>query len=129
MSMALVNRVDKRVKMDKSGIVRYQLLTHCFLNGIQISDSDLKCLTELGLTGERELTEFCMYVAERNIFKTPQSARNAITKAEKKRLLVKIGKNRKTIRLNDDIKVQTEGTVLLDYKFVSVESEEVQANS
>ena len=129
MSMALVNRVDKRVRMDKQGIVKYQLLTHCFLNGIQISDSDLECLTALGIAGERELTEFCSYVAEQNIFKTPQSARNAITKAEKKRLLVKIGKNRKTIRLNDDIKLQTEGTVLLDYKFVSVESQEIQGDN
>jgi hypothetical protein len=127
--MALVNRVDKRVRMDKQGIVKYQLLTHCFLNGIQISDSDLECLTALGIAGERELTEFCSYVAEQNIFKTPQSARNAITKAEKKRLLVKIGKNRKTIRLNDDIKLQTEGTVLLDYKFVSVESQEIQGDN
>ena len=129
MSMTLVNRVDKRVRMDKQGIVKYQLLTHCFLNGIQISDSDLECLTALGIAGERELTEFCSYVAEQNIFKTPQSARNAITKAEKKMLLVKIGKNRKTIRLNDDIKLQTEGTVLLDYKFVSVESQEIQGDN
>ena len=127
--MALVNRVDKRVRMDKQGIVKYQLLTHCFLNGIQISDSDLECLTALGIAGERELTELCSYVAEQNIFKTPQSASNAITKAEKKRLLVKIGKNRKTIRLNDDIKLQTEGTVLLDYKFVRVESQEIQGDN
>lgn len=120
--MALVNKVDKRVRMDKRDIVRYQILTYCFLNNIQISDSDLNCLAELGLIGERELTEFCNHVAEQNIFKTPQSARNAITKAEKKRLLIKIGRNRKTIKLNEEIKIQVSGTVLLDFKFVCVES-------
>lgn len=125
----LVNKVDKRVKLDKREVVKYQILTYCFLNGVQVSDSDLNCLTELGLLGEDELTSFCSKVAEKNIFKSPQSARNAITKAEKKNLLVKNGKNRKTIKLNDVLNVQVNGTVLLDFKFVSVEAKEVQRNT
>jgi len=125
----LVNKVDKRVKLDKREVVKYQILTYCFLNGVQVSESDLNCLTELGLLGEDELTSFCSKVAEKNIFKSPQSARNAITKAEKKNLLVKNGKNRKTIKLNDILNVQVNGTVLLDFKFVSVEAKEVQRNT
>lgn len=125
----LVNKVDKRVKLDKRDVVRYQILTHCFLNGIQISDSDLNCLTELGLLEQDELTSFCNKVAEMKIFKTPQSARNAINKAEKKSLLTKKGKSRKTISLNQDLNVQVNGTVLLDFKFVAVEAEEVQGSS
>ena len=96
---------------------------------MQVSESDLNCLTELGLLGEDELTSFCSKVAEKNIFKSPQSARNAITKAEKKNLLIKNGKNRKTIKLNDVLNVQVNGTVLLDFKFVSVEAQEVQRNT
>lgn len=125
----LVNKVDKRVKLDKREVVKYQILTYCFLNGVQVSESDLNCLTELGLLGEDELTSFCSKVAEKNIFKSPQSARNAITKAEKKNLLVKNGKNRKTIKLNDVLNVQVNGTVLLDFKFVSVEAKEIQRNT
>lgn len=125
----LVNKVDKRVKLDKREVVKYQILTYCFLNGVQVSESDLNCLTELGLLGEDELTSFCSKVAEKNIFKSPQSARNAITKAEKKNLLIKNGKNRKTIKLNDVLNVQVNGTVLLDFKFVSVEAQEVQRNT
>ena len=125
----LVNKVDKRVKLDKREVVKYQILTYCFLNGVQVSESDLNCLTELGLLGEDELTSFCSKVAEKNIFKSPQSARNAITKAEKKNLLVKNGKNRKTIKLNDVLNVQVNGTVLLDFKFVSVEAKGVQRNT
>lgn len=125
----LVNKVDKRVKLDKREVVKYQILTYCFLNNVQISESDLNCLTELGLLGEDELTSFCSKVANKNIFKSSQSARNAITKAEKKNLLVKNGKNRKTIKLNDLLNVQVNGTVLLDFKFVSVEAQEVQRNT
>ena len=117
----LVNKVDKRVKLDKKQVVRYQIMTHCFLNGIQVSESDLNCLTELGLREQDELTSFCNTVAEKKIFKTPQSARNAINKAEKKNLLTKEGKSRKTIRLNESLNIQVNGTVLLDFKFVSVD--------
>lgn len=125
----IVNKVDKRVKLDKREVVKYQILTYCFLNGVQISESDLNCLTELGLLGEDELTSFCVKVAEKNIFKSPQSARNAITKAEKKNLLVKNGKNRKTIKLNDVLNVQVKGTVMLDFKFVAIEAEKVQTDT
>ena len=125
----LVNKVDKRVKLDKRDVVKYQILTHCFLNNIQVSESDLRCLTELGLSEQEELTSFCNRVAELKIFKTPQSARNAINKAEKKKLLVKQGKGRKTIRLNDSLNIQVNGTVLLDFKFVAVEAEKVQGDN
>lgn len=125
----LVNKVDKRVKLDKRDVVRYQIMTYCFLNGIQVSDSDLNCLTELGLLEQEELTSFCNQVAEKKIFKTPQSARNAINKAEKKNLLTKEGKGRKTIRLNEALNVQVAGTVLLDFKFVSIETEKVSEDN
>ena len=125
----LVNKVDKRVKLDKRDVVKYQILTHCFLNNIQVSESDLRCLTELGLSEQEELTSFCNRVAELKVFKTPQSARNAINKAEKKKLLVKQGKGRKTIRLNDSLNIQVNGTVLLDFKFVAVEAEKVQGDN
>ena len=125
----LVNKVDKRVKLEKRDVVRYQILTHCFLNNIQVSDSDLNCLTELGLLEQDELTSFCNKVADKKIFKTPQSVRNAINKAEKKNLLTKEGKSRMIIRLHKGLNVQVKGTVLLDFKFVAVEAEKVQADN
>jgi hypothetical protein len=45
--MALVNQVQKRVKMPKWDIVKFQILTHCYVNHITMSDSDLNCLTLL----------------------------------------------------------------------------------
>ena len=42
--MALVNKIEKKIKMSKDEVIKYQILTHCFLNEIQISNSDLHCL-------------------------------------------------------------------------------------
>ena len=44
----------------------------------------------------------------------------------KQNLVVKDVKNKKMIALNPDIKIQTEGTILLDYKFLGNDSEESQ---
>ena len=122
--MALVNKVDKRVKMSKDDIIKYQILTHCFLNDIQISNSDLECLCELAKCGTKELTHFCEDISKKEIFKSAQSCRNALTKAEKKKLIIKNGSNKKTISLNPDMNIQIEGTILLDYKILGIETEE-----
>ena len=112
--MAIVNKVNKRVKMGKDDVIKYQILTHCFLNDIQISNSDLECLSELAKCGTKELTLFCEDISKKGIFKSAQSCRNALTKAEKKKLIIKNGSNKKTISINVDMNVQTEGTLLLD---------------
>ena len=120
--MALVNKVNIKAKLSRDEIIKYQILTHCFLNDIQISSSDLNCLCELAKKGIKELTEFCKDISKKNIFKSSQSARNAITKAEKKGLIVKNGSNKKTISLN--MKIETEGTILLDLKILGFETKE-----
>lgn len=120
--MALVNKVDQKAKVDIDIIIQYQILTYCFFNNIQISNSDLKCLAELAKTGKIELTLFCNNVTDLGIFKSPQSARNAITKASKKNLVVDDGRNKKKIVINKDINIQTSSPVLLDYKFLGIET-------
>jgi hypothetical protein len=47
--MAIVNQVDKRVRMNRWDIVKFQLMTHCYLFKIQVSEADLNCLTYLAL--------------------------------------------------------------------------------
>ena len=75
--MAIVNQVEKRVKLSIEQIVQYQLLTHCFLSNITLSVADLKCLTMLALDVEQELNSFCNKVDQPGIFKSPQSVSNA----------------------------------------------------
>jgi hypothetical protein len=124
--MALVNQVQKRVKMPKWDVVKFQILTHCYINRITMSESDLNCLTLLSFNEPIELTSFCYDASseEEWIFKTPQTVRNCINKAEKNGLVIKDVNNKKLIMINPIIKLQTQGTVLLDYKFLGNESEE-----
>ena len=122
--MALVKKVDIKLQTNLDTTIKYQIMTYCFFADILISNSDLKFLMELAKTGKVELTIFCKSLVDKAIFKSPQSARNAITKAEKKQLLSKNGINKKTIIINKDINIQTEGLVLLDYKILGSESKE-----
>lgn len=122
--MAIVNQVNKKIKMTKWNIVKYQILTHCYLNNISVSEADLNCLTFLALEGDQELTNFCNKAYVKEIFSSMQSVRNCLTKAEKKHLIRKEGKNRKKIYINPEMNIFSEGNILLDFKFLSVEAQE-----
>lgn len=122
--MALFNQVEKRMRLTTWQTVKYQLLTHCYLYNIQVSDADLDCLTFLALEGEQELTSFCLKAFNKKIFSSTQSVRNCLTKAEKKNLIKKEGKNKKKIYIHPDIKVVAQGNILLDFKFLSVATKE-----
>jgi hypothetical protein len=122
--MAIVNQVDKRVRMSAWQIVKYQILTHCYLYDIQVSEADLNCLTFLAIEGDQELTTFCNKAHDKQIFSSTQSVRNCLTKSEKKGLIKKEGKNKKKIFINPELKVHSRGNILLDFKFLSVASTE-----
>ena len=122
--MALVNKIDLKLKVNLDTCVMYQIMTYCFFKQIVISNSDLKFLMHLSKNDNIELTKFCIKLVDGNIFKSPQSARNAITKADKKGLLNKSEINKKTITINKDMNIQKDGLVLLDYKILGNESQE-----
>ena len=118
--MAIVTQVQKRAVMPKWEIVKFQILAHCYIQRITVSESDLNCLTLLSITGPIELTHFCYDASsdDHMIFKSPQTVRNAINKAMKNMLVIKDDTDKKMIKLNPTLKVQTEGDILLDYKFL-----------
>jgi hypothetical protein len=91
-----------------------------------MSDSDLNCLTLLSFNQPIELTSFCYDASseEEPIFKSAQTVRNCINKAEKTGLVIKDQTNKKQILVNPNLKIQTEGVILLDFKFLSNESQE-----
>jgi len=105
--MAIVNKVDLKLKVNIDESIKFQILTYCFFNSILVTNSDLKFLCELSKTPNIELTKFCVKLVSMNIFKSPQSARNAIT-------------------INSAIKIQTNGLVLLDYKILGNASQVTQ---
>lgn len=117
--MALVNQVQKKVMMSKKDVVKYQILTHCYIHKIIMSNSDLDCLTLLSEIGPLELSHFCYEASdEYKIFKSEQTVRNCINKCEKNGLIVKDPKNKKIVSINPSMKIQTEGNILLDYKIL-----------
>lgn len=124
--MALVNQVQKRIKMPKWDIVKFQILTHCYINRITMSESDLDCLTLLSFNQPIELSNFCLDASSEEdwIFKSPQTVRNSINKAEKNKLVIKDLNNKKVIMLNPSLKIQTNGILFLDFKFLSNDSQE-----
>lgn len=123
--MAKVNLVDKRAKLDLWDTVKFQLIAHCYLNKITLSESELNCLTLLGIEGEYDLSDFCILAASKKIFKTTQTVRNCLVKMEKSDFIVKEGRNKKKIMLNPHLKVQAKGNIMLDFKFVHIAAEEV----
>lgn len=127
--MALVNRIEKKAMMPKWDLVKFQIITYCYLNRVTVSESELNCLTLLSFNEPIELTDFCYDVSseEEWIFKTPQSVRNAINKCIKKKIVIKDKNNKKLIMLNPDVKLKTSGNILLEIKFFAKnDSEEVQ---
>lgn len=117
--MALVNRIEKKAKMPKWDLIKFQILTYCYLNRITVSESELNFLTLLSLNEPVETTGFCFDVSEEEpwIFKSQQSVRNAINKSEKKGLVIKDPDNKKQIRLNPKLQIVVEADILLEIKF------------
>lgn len=134
--MAKFAIVDKNVQMDLTEIVKYQLITHCYVKGIILTESELECLTLLAFTGDCELSLFCDMVVDKAIFKSTQTVRNCLVKLEKLNLISKKklndipkeSRSKKKINVSDDIVICNKGNILLNYKIVHVGTQEAIGN-
>lgn len=136
--MARFNKVDKKVKLTLEEIIKFQIITHCYINHITISDSEINCLTLLGLNGKAELSDFCnaccvpenrdkdsKLAITKIIFKTPQTVRNCLAKLANYNIISKVGLgHNKTVELNPDLMIQITGNILLDYKIFHIDTQE-----
>jgi hypothetical protein len=118
--MAVVNRVEQKAYLGKPAIIKLQLITHCFFKNISLTQPELECLVLLAQDGEATLNVFCRYVERKELYASAQSVRNALNKLERIGLVQKSGKKNKIIRLSSEIPIQTEGNILLEYKFAYV---------
>jgi len=118
--MAII--VNKQVQMARSEIIKFQIIAHCYIHKLMMSESDYNCLTLLGALGEADLTEFCTLASSHHIFKTTQTVRNCLVKMEKQGLINKSGKSKKKISLHNSLQIQTNGDILLNYKIFHIES-------
>lgn len=128
--MAKAKLVQKTVQMGHRDIIKYQILTHCFIKGFQFSNSEMDCLTLLGAYKQVELSNFCKAVVQEKIFKTAQTVRNFLNKAHKLEIINKdnvVNKKevtKKQISLNEGLNIQSEGTIILEFKIIHVATEE-----
>lgn len=121
--MVEVVKWNKTMTMTKSEIIKFQIIVHCHVQRIHISSADLDCLTLLGENGLAELTTFCELLTNKDIFKSIQSSRNAITRLQDKKLIFKEGRNKKKISIHPDLKIQRVGNILVDIKCFSPQNE------
>ena len=122
--MAQANLVTKKIQMGQRDIIKFQLITYCFMKDLKLSNNELDCLTLLGAYGSEELGVFCNTTVIEKIFKTSQTVRNFLTKAVNLKLVVKNGTNKKTIQLKESLQIQTVGNIVLDYKMAYVTKEQ-----
>lgn len=127
--MAKFNVVEKKVRMGLYDIIKYQILSHCYVNRITVTESDLDCLATLALAGEYDLTEFCLLATEKRIFKSTQSVRNCLVKLEKNNLINKEGKTKKKIGLNPQMRIQASGNIMVNHKFFHIDPQEAQGST
>ena len=123
--MAKVNLVTKKTSMELADIIRYQLVDYCYFNKIPVVDSYIDCLVLLALKGSVDIADFCTIIIEKRIFKNTQTVRNCLIKLEKNKFIVTGGKKyKKVLTLNPDMKIQTVGNILLDYKILHLATTE-----
>jgi hypothetical protein len=132
------NVVDKKVNMTLEDIIKFQIVTYCYVNKVIVSDAELNCLTLLGLNKKIELSEFCNACCDpanrdktpetsftKIIFKTPQTVRNCIARMTNHNIIHKDGLGHsKTIELNPSLKIQGTGNVLLNFKIYHIDTQE-----
>lgn len=129
--MAVVNQVKRSGHMDLWDIVMMQINIYCHINKISVSILEIECMALLAVNKESELTSFCNAAChedernndhdldyEREIFKSPQSVRNAINKLESLDLIHKIGSSKKKVLVNPLLEVQSEGNIFVEMKFL-----------
>lgn len=118
--MAVI-KVEKIIKLNKIEIIRYQLMHHCFVKKIKISDTELNCLALLGELGEIRLSEFNKIAAKKGILGSPIAVSSCLSKIERSGLFVKKNNGKKVIFLNPELNIQTEGNIIIDLKLIKLE--------
>jgi hypothetical protein len=126
-----VKKVTKKLRISTADVIKYQIITEIvFLKNEHLIPSDIEILTLLVMWGPLELGAFCANAAKHiytdslpeELSLRSQNIRNRVVKLEKRNIVVKTKTGRKTIVLNPDISIFSKGNILLDYNYLSIES-------
>jgi len=101
--------------MSMERIIRFQVMVHCYLYDINLTDAEQECLVVLGTEGGScDLRAFCKLLVQKGIFTSVESARNILDHIHTKKLMIKEGGYRKKVKLNPEMGIQTNGVVMVD---------------
>lgn len=126
-----VSKIEKKYRLTHYDLVKYQVITEfVFFKKESLIDTDIDLLTLLAMDGPVELTKFCNEVVKKTFPDTiaeefavkSQNVRNKLGKLEKRGLIEKSDGYKKIIQIAISVPVIKTGNVLLDYKFLAVET-------
>jgi DNA-binding MarR family transcriptional regulator len=126
-----VSKIEKKYRLTHYDLVKYQVITEfVFFKKESLIDTDIDLLTLLAMDGPVELTKFCNEVVKKTFPDTiaeefavkSQNVRNKLGKLEKRGLIEKSDSYKKIIQIAISVPVIKTGNVLLDYKFLAVET-------
>ena len=126
-----VSKIEKKYRLTHYDLVKYQVITEfVFFKKESLIDTDIDLLTLLAMDGPVELTKFCNEVVKKTFPDTiaeefavkSQNIRNKLGKLEKRGLIEKSDSYKKIIQIAISVPVIKTGNVLLDYKFLAVET-------
>lgn len=127
--MAKVNLIQKKIVADKNEIILFQIMLYCFLHKISLSDNEMRCIEDLSIVGESDLSEYCMDASEKNFFKSPQSVRNFLCKAEGYGLVKKEGGSKKKVSVSESIGIETKGNIIINLNMIYASKENQGSDS
>lgn len=104
--------------MNEFEIVKFQVITHCFISDIYLNDTEFNLMALLGTQGQIRLIDFCRLAMEKGFLGTEISVNNCLSKIERTKLFLKKGVGKKIIYLNPDLNIIYKGTIVLDYIIV-----------
>ena len=126
-----VSKIEKKYRLTHYDLVKYQVITEfVFFKKESLIDTDIDLLTLLAMDGPVELTKFCNDVVKKTFPDTiaeefavkSQNIRNKLGNLEKRGLIEKSDSYKKIIQIAISVPVIKTGNVLLDYKFLAVET-------
>lgn len=122
-------KVEKTVRLNRFEIVKYQLIHHCFMNRIKLTDTELNCLALLGEIGSIRLTEFAKRAVEKEFLGNSVSVTNCLSKIRRSNLFIEKGVGKKVIFLNPDLNIKSEGTLVIELKLIKLDEANVAAGN
>ena len=118
------SKYDKKYQIEghfKS--VKFQLLVHCFMNNIELSDAELNLLTLFSINGVED--EVKSEALKKKFFRSKNSINNAVTKFSQLDLLVKKNKRK---QVNPELDIVTNPLIVGAIRVINLDSDDPQIN-